>query len=128
MRTKRERGFIVAPANGDDKAGSGKRDSDSQSSFGQPGTLSPLRRPEKYSCAGKRVAPAAALGCLDRSEDARIAVQRLIELVPGITVATAVLSARYVDPKNIAALEKRVAPCRVARRMTANRCLAADVG
>jgi hypothetical protein len=48
---------------------------------------------------------AAALGCLDRSEDARIAVQRLIELVPGITVATAVLSARYVDPKNIAALE-----------------------
>jgi adenylate cyclase len=48
---------------------------------------------------------AAALGCLDRSEDARIAVQRLIELVPGITVATAVLSARYVDPKNISALE-----------------------
>ena len=48
---------------------------------------------------------AAALGCLDRSEDARIAVQRLIELVPGITVATAVLSARYVDPKNIAAPE-----------------------
>src|SRR5467141_2130546 len=48
---------------------------------------------------------AAALGCLDRSEDARIAVQRLIALVPGITVATAVLSARYVDPKNIAALE-----------------------
>ena len=30
---------------------------------------------------------------------------RLIELVPGITVATAVLSARYVDPKNIDALE-----------------------
>jgi TolB-like protein/class 3 adenylate cyclase len=48
---------------------------------------------------------AAALGCLDRSEDARIALQRLIELVPGITVATAILSARYVDPKNIAALE-----------------------
>ena len=47
----------------------------------------------------------AALGCLDRSEDARIAVRRLIELVPGITVATAILSARYVDPKNIAALE-----------------------
>jgi adenylate cyclase len=48
---------------------------------------------------------AAALGSLDRSEDARIAVQRLIELVPGITVATAILSARYVDRKNIAALE-----------------------
>jgi tetratricopeptide (TPR) repeat protein len=48
---------------------------------------------------------AAALGCLDRREDAKTAVQRLIELVPGITVATAVLSARYVDPKNIAALE-----------------------
>jgi adenylate cyclase len=48
---------------------------------------------------------AAALGSLDRSEDAKIAVQRLIELVPGITVATAILSARYVDPKNIAALE-----------------------
>jgi len=48
---------------------------------------------------------AAALGSLDRREDAKTAVQRLIELVPGITVATAVLSARYVDPKNIAALE-----------------------
>ena len=48
---------------------------------------------------------AAALGCLDRKEDAKTAVQRLIELVPGITVATAILSARYVDPKNIAALE-----------------------
>jgi adenylate cyclase len=47
---------------------------------------------------------AAALACLDRSEDAKIVVQRLIELVPGITVATAILSARYVDPKNIAAL------------------------
>jgi adenylate cyclase len=47
----------------------------------------------------------AALGCLDREEDAETAVQRLIELVPGITVATAILSARYVDPKNIAALE-----------------------
>jgi adenylate cyclase len=47
----------------------------------------------------------AALGCLDRSEEAKTAVQRLIELVPGITVATAILSARYVNPKNIAALE-----------------------
>jgi hypothetical protein len=46
----------------------------------------------------------AALGCLDRSEDAKTVVQRLIELQPGITVATAILSARYVDPKNIAAL------------------------
>jgi adenylate cyclase len=47
---------------------------------------------------------AAALGCLDRSEDAKTAVQRLLELQPGITVATAILSARYVNPKNIAAL------------------------
>jgi hypothetical protein len=36
---------------------------------------------------------------------AKTVVQRLLELQPGITVATAVLSARYVDPKNIAALE-----------------------
>jgi adenylate cyclase len=48
---------------------------------------------------------AAALGCLDRSEDAKTVVQRLLELQPDLTVATAVLSARYVDPKNIAALE-----------------------
>jgi adenylate cyclase len=47
---------------------------------------------------------AAALGCLDRTEDAKTVVQRLIELQPDITVATAILSARYVDPKNIAAL------------------------
>ena len=47
---------------------------------------------------------AAALGCLDRSEDAKTVVQRLLELQPGLTVATAILSARYVDPKNIAAL------------------------
>ena len=48
---------------------------------------------------------AAALGCLDRSEDAKTVVQRLLDLQPGLTVATAILSARYVDPKNIAALE-----------------------
>jgi len=48
---------------------------------------------------------AAALGSLDRSEDAKIVVQRLLELQPGITVATAILSARYVNPENIAALE-----------------------
>jgi adenylate cyclase len=47
---------------------------------------------------------AAALACLDRSEDAKTAVQRLLELQPGLTVATAILSARYVDPKNITAL------------------------
>jgi adenylate cyclase len=47
---------------------------------------------------------AAALGCLDRSEDADGVVQRLLDLQPGITVPTAILSARYVDPKNIAAL------------------------
>src|SRR5260370_35007378 len=48
---------------------------------------------------------AAALSCLDRSEDAKTLVQRLLELLPGITVATAILSARYINPKNIAALE-----------------------
>jgi len=46
----------------------------------------------------------AALSCLDRSQEAKAAVQRLLELQPGLTVATAILSARYVDPKNIAAL------------------------
>jgi adenylate cyclase len=48
---------------------------------------------------------AAALGGLDRSEDAKAVVQRLRELQPGITVASAILSARYVNPENIAALE-----------------------
>src|SRR5204863_772384 len=47
---------------------------------------------------------AAALGCLDRREDGKTAVQRLLELQPGITVGTAILSARYVNPENIAAL------------------------
>src|SRR5713226_5919909 len=40
---------------------------------------------------------AAALGSLDRSEDAKTVVQRLMGLQPGITVATAILSARYVN-------------------------------
>jgi len=31
-------------------------------------------------------------------------VQRLLELQPGLTVASAILSARYVNPENIAAL------------------------
>ena len=47
---------------------------------------------------------AAALGCLGRSEDAKTVVQRLLELQPGLTVATAILSARYLNPENIAAL------------------------
>ena len=47
---------------------------------------------------------AAGLGCLDRSEDAKTVVQRLLELQPGLTVGTAILSARYVNPENIAAL------------------------
>jgi adenylate cyclase len=47
---------------------------------------------------------AAALANLDRSEDAKTVVQRLLELQPGLTVATGILSARYVDPKHIAAL------------------------
>jgi TolB-like protein/class 3 adenylate cyclase len=48
---------------------------------------------------------AAALGGLDRKEDAKKVVQRLLELQPGITVATAILSARYINPKNVDALE-----------------------
>jgi hypothetical protein len=52
-----------------------------------------------------RLLHAAALGSLGRKEDAKTAVQRLIGLVPSITVATAILSARYVESKNIAALE-----------------------
>ena len=48
---------------------------------------------------------AAALGMLSRREHARTAVERLLELQPGITVATAILSARCVNPKHIAALE-----------------------
>jgi adenylate cyclase len=47
---------------------------------------------------------AAALGSLDRREDATTVVQRLLELQPGIAVASAILSARYVNPENIAAL------------------------
>jgi adenylate cyclase len=47
---------------------------------------------------------AAALGSLDRREDAKPVVQRLLDLQPGITVASAILSARYVNPENIAAL------------------------
>ena len=50
------------------------------------------------------VLQAAALGSLDRREDAREVVQRLLELQPGTTVATAILSARYTNPKNIDAL------------------------
>jgi TolB-like protein len=46
----------------------------------------------------------AALGCLERSQEAKAAVQRLLELQPGLTVATAILSACYVDSKNITAL------------------------
>src|SRR5712672_2288458 len=38
---------------------------------------------------------AAALGSLARSEDAKTVVQRLIELVPGITVATAILPGAF---------------------------------
>src|SRR5260370_16708770 len=53
---------------------------------------------------------AAALGSLDRSEDAKTVVQRLLELQPGLTVATAILSARYVDPEYIAALGNAFRP------------------
>ena len=34
-----------------------------------------------------------------RGDDAKIVVQQLLELQPGITVGTAILSARYVDPE-----------------------------
>ena len=47
---------------------------------------------------------AAALGRLDRTEDAKTAVDRLLELQPGTTIATAILSARYVNSEKIAAL------------------------
>jgi adenylate cyclase len=47
---------------------------------------------------------AAALDCLGRGEGAKTVVQRLLELQPGLTVASAILSARYVNPENIAAL------------------------
>ena len=52
-----------------------------------------------------QVLQAAALSRLDRDEDARIVVQRLLELQPGINAATAVLSARYVNPESVAALK-----------------------
>ena len=51
-----------------------------------------------------QVLHAAALGSLDRTDDARIVVQRLLELQPDSSVATAIPSARYVDPKQIAEL------------------------
>jgi hypothetical protein len=41
---------------------------------------------------------AAALGSLNRSEDAKTVVQRLLELEPGITVSSAIRSARYEKP------------------------------
>jgi adenylate cyclase len=47
---------------------------------------------------------AAALANLDRTGDARAMVQRLLELEPGMTAATAVVSARYENPENLAAL------------------------
>jgi hypothetical protein len=50
------------------------------------------------------VLQAAALSRLDRDEDARIVVRRLLELQPGINAAAAVLSARYVNPESMAAL------------------------
>ncbi len=48
---------------------------------------------------------AAALAMLNRREGAGTAVEQLLELQPGVTVATAILSARCVNPKHIAALE-----------------------
>jgi adenylate cyclase len=48
---------------------------------------------------------AAALAMLARREDATTAVERLLELQPNITVASAIISARCVNPKHINALE-----------------------
>jgi len=48
---------------------------------------------------------AAALASLGRIEDAKAVAQRLLELQPGITAGTAILSARYTNPESIAALE-----------------------
>ena len=46
----------------------------------------------------------AALAELGRSDDAKAMAQRLLELEPGITISTAIRSARYANPENIAAL------------------------
>jgi adenylate cyclase len=51
-----------------------------------------------------QVLHAAALIRLDRAEEARTVVRRLVELQPGIDVPTAILSARYVNPESLAAL------------------------
>lgn len=48
---------------------------------------------------------AAALARLGRNQDANAVAQRLLELQPGITAGTAVLSARYANRANIEALE-----------------------
>jgi adenylate cyclase len=48
---------------------------------------------------------AAALAKLNRGADAAAAVQRLLELQPGITASTAILSARYTNRDSIDALE-----------------------
>lgn len=48
---------------------------------------------------------AAALASLGRIEDAKAVAQRLLELQPGITAGTAILSARCTSPESIAALE-----------------------
>jgi adenylate cyclase len=46
----------------------------------------------------------AALAEVGRSDDARAMAQRLLELEPGTTISTAIRSARYANPENIAAL------------------------
>lgn len=47
---------------------------------------------------------AAALAGLGRNDDAKAATHLLFELDPGITAATAILSARYANPQSISAL------------------------
>ena len=46
----------------------------------------------------------AALASLGCREDARVMTRRLLELDPGITTTTAILSARYANRENVAAL------------------------
>lgn len=48
----------------------------------------------------------AALANLGRIEEAKAAAQRLLEVQPGITATAAILSARYRNPENLAALGK----------------------
>jgi hypothetical protein len=66
-------------------------------------TLATLSNP-RFSMP--QVLHAAALGSLDRKEEAQTVVQRLLEFEPGLTVAAAILSARYAGQEHIGALKR----------------------